>query len=250
MARTKALLSRVLGVLLVGLLMQLAGHLRGDALVFPGVGAILTAFLRLLAAPATWRMVGTTLLHLVLSLGVSALLGVALGLIEGLSPFARGLLSPLMALLRSIPMIVLVVVIMVLTKYERVPLIATCAILVPLISEAACAGCLGIEPELIDVYRLNSGLTLRVILRVYLPLMAGYLRQAWISAAGSGLKLVISCEYLVQSKHSLGKAIYSSSYFNEFADIYAYALIMILLVFALADLPTLLLRRAGREEGA
>ena len=52
-------------------------------------------------------------------------------------------------------------------------------------------------------------------------------------------------EYLVQSKDSLGKAIYSSSYFNEYQDIYAYALIMILLVLLVGSLPVLL---SGKRE--
>ncbi|MBO6309075.1 MAG: hypothetical protein J6N70_09655, partial [Oribacterium sp.] len=54
-----------------------------------------------------------------------------------------------------------------------------------------------------------------------------------------GLKLVVTTEYLVQTKNSLGKAVYSSSYFNEYQDIYAYALIMILLVLLVGALPAI-----------
>ena len=105
------------------------------------------------------------------------------------------------------------------------------------------------DPELIDVYRLNSGFTARILLRVYLPLMAGYLKQAYINAAGMGLKLVVSTEYLVQTRDSLGKAINSSSYFNEYQDIYAYALIMIVLILAVSELPLALGRLLGRRAG-
>ena len=87
---------------------------------------------------------------------------------------------------------------------------------------------------------MNSALNLRVLLRVYLPMMAGYLRQAYVNAVGMGLKLVVSTEYLVQTRNSLGKAIYSSSYFNEYENIYAYALVMILLVLLVSGLPALL----------
>ena len=136
-------------------------------------------------------------------------------------------------------MIVMVVIIMVLTKYDRVPLIASSLFVIPIISEAASEGCRSIEPELIDVYRLNSGFNLRVLFDVYLPLIAGYLRQAYANAVGMGLKLVVTTEYLVQTKNSLGKAVYSSSYFNEYQDIYAYALIMILLVLLVGELPAI-----------
>ena len=226
-----------LGILLVGVLIQTAGWLKGDRLVFPNVGEILAAFVRLLGTGKVWKQIGTTLLHLAEALAASTIIGTALGIAQGSSPFVRTLLRPLMILLRSIPMIVMTVIIMVLTKYEKVPLIATSLMLIPIISEATCEGFLRIEPEMIDVYRMNSGFTTRVLFQVYLPLMAGYLRQAYVNAVGMGIKLAVTTEYLVQARDSLGKAVYSSSYFVEYAEVYAYALIMILMVVLVSETP-------------
>ena len=236
-----------LGILLIALLIQGTGAIRNDRLVFPGVGGILQAFFRLLTQAHTYGLILTTLRHLLAVLALSTAVGVLLGLVEGMVPFVRSLLSPLMIFLRSIPMIVLVVMIMVLTKYERVPLIASSLVLIPMISEATCEGCLRIDRELLDVYRLNSGFTLYILWKVYLPLMAGYMKQAYISAAGMGIKMVVSTEYLVQTRNSLGKAIYSSSYFNEYEDIYAYALIMICLVLLITELPLWIIKQAERR---
>lgn len=226
-----------LGLLLIGALVQAAGSIKGDALVFPGVPEILRAFIRLIASGHTWRLVATTLGHLLLSLAASALIGTAIGALEGVSDFARGLLKPLMILLRAMPMIVLVVIVMVLWDYSEVPVIAAVLILVPVISEAVCEGIRGIDRELNDVWRLSSGLNPRVLMNVHLPLIAGYMKQAFFNAAGMGLKLAVTTEYLVQTKNSLGKAVYTSGYFNEYAEIYAYALIMILLVSLVSGVP-------------
>ena len=226
-----------LGIILVGCLIQAAGRMKGDALVFPGVPQILTAFFRLLGEGKTWLQIGTTLGHLALVMAISTAAGAALGLAQGLSPFFRGLTRPLMILLRAIPMIVLTVIVMVLTSYDRVPVAASSLILIPMIAEAACEGCLRIEPELIDVYRMNSGLNARVVAEVYLPLMGGYLRQAWFNAAGMGIRMVVTTEYLVQTRNSLGKAVFTSGYFYNYDEIYAYALIMILLVLGISEGP-------------
>ncbi len=226
-----------LGILLLGALIQAASWLKGDALVFPGVPRILHAFFRLLGEEKTWLQIGVTLLHLVQTLIFSAVSGAALGLAQGLSGFVFRLFRPLMTFLRAIPMIVLTVIVMVLIPYDRVPVTASSLILIPMISEAAREGCLRIEPELTDVYRMNGGLSLQVIFRVYLPLMSGYLRQAWFNAAGMGIRMVVTTEYLVQTRNSLGKAVFTSGYFLEYDEIYAYALIMILLVLILSELP-------------
>ena len=232
----------VLGIILIGCLIQAAGWIKNDRLVFPDVTEILRAFLRLLGTPKTWLLIHTTLRHLLTAMAVSTVIGLAIGLLEGYNDFIRMMFRPLMVMLRSIPMLVLVVIIMVLTSYDKVPLIGTTLILVPLISEAVCEGSRSIDKDLRDVYRLNSGFNLEVLWNVHLPLMAGYLKQAYINAIGMGLKLVVSTEYLVQTKNSLGKAINTSIYFNEYQDIYAYALIMVLLVVLISELPLWLIK--------
>lgn len=226
-----------LGIILAGALVQAAGWLKGDRLVFPEVGEILSAFRRLLGTAGTWRRIGVTLVHLAEAVVSAGVIGTALGLLQGHSAFFRTLLRPLMMLLRSVPMIVMTVIIMVLLKYDLVPLVASALMLIPLFSEAACEGFLRIEPELVDVYRMNSDFNFRVLFRVYLPLMAGYLKQACVNAAGMGVKLAVTTEYLVQARDSLGKAVYTSAYFNEYADIYAYALIMVLLAVLISGIP-------------
>ncbi len=223
-------------------LLQIASIAKGDPLIFPSVFEILKAFFRLIFSAKTYRLIGTTLFHLALVMIFSTIFGVIFGILEGLCNFSRKFFSPLMIFLRSIPMIVLVVIIMVLFSYSKVPYIASTLVLIPLLSEATSEGFQRIDTELLDVYRLNSSLSLQVIFRVYIPLMAGYIKAAYINAVGMGMKLVVSTEYLVQTRNSLGKAIYSSTYFNEYQDIYAYALIMIMLVFFVSEFPLFVIR--------
>ena len=233
-----------LGIALIGAVIQGAGALKGDALVFPGVDEILRAFFRLITAKKTYLLIWTTMKHLIASMAVSAVIGISLGMAMGMFPFLRRLLQPLMIFLRSLPMVILIVITMVAADYALVPVLASSIVLVPMIAEAACEGCVRIDRELIDVYRMNAGFNARVLFEVYLPLMAGYLRQAWVNAAGMGVKLAVSTEYLVQTKNSLGKAVHTSGYFNEYQDIYAYALVMILLVLVVSEGPVLLGRAA------
>lgn len=237
-----------LGLILIGLLIQICGTLKADRLVFPSVLEILNAFFRLLGQGETYAKIATTLGHLILALLLSSVIGLSLGLLQGANSFIRNLLKPLMIFLRSIPMIVLVVIIMVLTRYENVPLVATTIFLIPLISEPACQGYISLSRDhrdLLDVARLESCLNPRILRLVHLPLMAGYLRQAYITAAGMGMKMLISSEYLVQARNSLGKAIHTSSYFNDYPSIYAYALLMILLILLTTELPSFILRSKG-----
>ena len=241
------LLTLCLGIVLIGVVVQGAGALKGNALVFPGVDEILRAFFRLITAEKTYALIWTTMKHLIVSMATSTVIGVALGVMMGMIPFLRRLLQPMMILLRSFPMVILIIIIMVVVSdYQYVPVLASSIILVPMIAEAACEGCLRIDRELIDVYRMNANFNVRILFQVYLPLMAGYLRQAWVNAAGMGVKLAVSTEYLVQTRNSLGKAVYTSANHNEYQDIYAYALVMILLVLLVSEGPVLVGKALAR----
>lgn len=246
-SKSKNTLAFCLGIILIGVVLQAAGDFKGDALVFPPVGEILQAFVRLLGEGKTYALIWTTMQHLIVSMAVSTVLGIALGMLQGMIPFVRSLTKPLMIFLRSMPMVILIVIIMVVTEYSRVPVIASSIILTPMIAEAACEGCLRIEKELIDVYRMNANFNGRVLLHVYLPLMGGYLKQAYVNAVGMGVKLAVSTEYLVQTKNSLGKAVYTSAYFYEYQDIYAYALLMILLVLLVSEAPMWIMNWISRS---
>lgn len=239
----------VLGVVLILILIQAGSMIRGDRLVFPSVGEIAKAFRNLIMNGKTYAQIGTTLIHVIEAVALAVAAGTVIGIAEGLAPFLHALLKPIMIMLRSLPMIVLVILIMVVARYQSVPLTAASLVLLPIISEAAYEGVVRIEPELVDVYRMNSGLNLTILRKVYLPLISGYMRQAFINACGMGLKVAVTSEYLVQTRNSLGKAIYNESYFNEYPKIYAYALIMIILVAALTGIPELIKRiRNGKIE--
>jgi len=234
-----------LGIVLIGAILQAGGLLKGNRIVFPGLPEIGRALFSLLGNSGTWIKIGTTVLHVLEALLISALAGILIGLAEGLNKWLYSFFRPVMILIRSMPMIVLVILIMSLMNYRSVPVVSACMILVPLFSEAVCEGCRSLDPELKDAYRINGGFGFQVALHVYLPLISGYLKQAFVNAAGMGLKVAVSAEYLVQTKESLGKAIYSSAYFSEYAEIYAYALIMVFLVLLMTEVPGRLMDRAG-----
>ena len=238
-------IAAVLGVGLILALFQAGSVLYGKPAVFPPVDEIGRSFLDLLSQGKTYTKIGTTLGHVVQAVAVSCVLGVAFGIAEGLIPYLHALLRPLAAMLRSTPMIVLVILIMVLSR-PQVPLLTGCAVLVPIISEAAYEGCVRIEPELIDVYRLDSSIRPSIIFRVYLPLISGYMKQAFVNACGMGMKVIVTAEYVVQIRNSLGKTVYDRVYAYEYPELFAYGLIMVLLVMILTVIPSAVIRIKGR----
>ena len=235
----KEFIAFCLGLLFIAMLLQAGGALHENSVVFPSLQEIGNSFVRLLSQRETYTAAGISLLHLLEALAWAMLFGILAGTVEGLSNLFRSALKPVMIMIRSLPMIILVILTMTILPYSRVPVAAGTVVLIPMISEAVSEGFRSIDPEFIDVYRINGRFGCRVFFQVYIPLVSGYLKEAFFNAAGMGLKIVVSAEYLVQTRNSLGKAVYSSAYFLDYADIYAYALIMIFMVVMITGLPML-----------
>ena len=247
MARNKRTGNRIAALLGIGLILALlqVGHaLQGSKALIPSVDELLRTLWDMLGREKTYTRIGVTLLHVVKSVALSSVIGIALGMAEGLVPYLHALLRPLQSLFRSIPVILLGIIMLMVTRFSKewMPVLTGCLVLVPLISEAAYEGCVRIDTSLTDVYRLDSRTTPRIILRVYLPLISGYIRQAFVNACGMGLKVVVTAEYLVQTADSLGTAIHNQLDSLNYAELFAYALIMVLLVLVLTGIPALVMR--------
>ena len=233
----------IIGVILIILLVQFLSVLKNDKIIFPNVIEIFKAFFSLLGKKETYSLIASTLLRLLIALSIALIIGIIIGIFEGIFESVRLILKPLMVLLRSLPMIVLVVIIMVLVssnEWENVPIYGTSIILIPIISEAVAEGIVRIDKSLLDVYKINSNLTPFVIFKVHIPLIIGYIKQAFINAIGMGIKVIVTTEYIVSATPSLGKAIYNSQYLFEYEYIYAYAILMVILVLLVEGIPILI----------
>ena len=253
MTRNKRIGNRIallLGIGLILALLQLGHDLQGRNALIPSADELFRTLTDMLSREKTYTRIGVTLAHVVKSIALSAVIGILLGVAEGLVPYLHSLLRPVHALFRSIPIILLGIIMLMVTRFSKewMPILTGCLVLVPLISEAAYEGCIRIDSSLTDVYRLDSRINLRIILRIYLPLISGYIRQAFVNACGMGLKVVVTAEYLVQTVNSLGTAIHNQQDNLNYAELFAYALIMAVLVLILTGIPSLLIWIAGRKK--
>ena len=228
------------GIVLIGVLIQLLQFIKGDDVLFPSVGDVLSCFFKLLAEPYTYKFIGVTLLQLLASIVIATVVGIALGSIAGFNKIVEKILKPFMILFRSLPMIVLIVILWLILNKEYIPILGTSLVIIPIIYEATLQGIRHIEREYFDVYRLYSNTTPYILFRVHLPMISGYLKQAYTNAIGMGLKVIVTIGYVVGVRNSFGQEIVDSRMLLEFDKIYAYGLLLIIMVSLFELLPKLI----------
>ena len=243
--KIKNLILFVAGILIIVLLITIIGLIKDNQVVFPSAIDILGSFFELFKDGKTYLFIGTTVLDFLIVIIVSSILGLGLGILSGFSDISKGLLKPFIICARSLPMVIIIVIIMLTIpndNYRYVPIISTTIALIPILYESTCEGIRRIDSSYNDVWKLNSKLNMKVITHVHLPLISGYLKQAFVTAIGLGIKMIVTTEYIAGVRNTIGFAVFDSKSVVEYNKVYAYALMLILIVVLLEFIPFLIIK--------
>lgn len=244
-SKSNSILTTVFSFVLIYLIAFTVFKVNNNSLVFPNPNNVLNEFFVLLSLKQTYKLIFSTLLRLLLTLSISFILGVILGVVASLSRNVEGLLKPYVTIIRSLPVVVLLVFFVMVLGFQLTPYFLTCFVLIPLFYEATLKGIKSIDSDYLDVCKMEGNFNFKIIRRVLLPMSAGYIGQALISAIGLGFKVLVVGEYMSATKNSLGNVIYSNAHNLEYIKVYAWCIILICLVLIVEALPKVIIKIRG-----
>lgn len=214
----------------------------GNEFIFPSPNAIISRFFSILGDLESYVLISNTFLSLLVVILISFLIGGLFGIIAGVNKYIELLLKPIMRLFSTIPLIGLILIIMVLAGLKNTLYYAAVLILIPVFYNGFLTGVKTLNKELVDVYRLDSSLNLKVILKVYIPLISSNLRQALIDGLGLGIKVIVMCEFMCGVKNTLGGKLITLGNNFDYEGLYGYCLLLIIVVLIIEFIPTLVLK--------
>ncbi len=198
-------------------------------LILPSPLDVLLTIGGLASEGSSLAIMGLTLVRLLISVFVSAVLGISLGVLAGLKKKVSWILSPYVTILRTIPVISIVVILLIVLGYQITPYLITFLMVFPIIYQAAEEGIKNIDPSYIDVYRLEAHDFKLSIKYLYYPLIKPYLFLSFLQSFGLGLKVLVMAEYLAQTKNSIGQALYMAKTNIDYSSVFAWTIILIIL---------------------
>ena len=212
-----------------------------NTLILPSPNEIIRSFFNLLGTPQTYLYILNTLLSLLISLVISFVIGSVLGIVAGLNENVRIFLKPWITIIRSFPLAAIIILILIIAGFKSTPYIVCSFILTPIIYEGISNAIANIDQHYIDSYKIESKTTLRIIRKVHIPLIQSNIKAVFSSSVGLGFKVLIMAEYLAGSSSSLGYAIKPAADNLNYPQVYAYCIIIVLLVLLIEYLPKLII---------
>lgn len=231
-----------LGILLIAVILQLLSVSSNKELFLPGINVIIKDLFYLLGKSSTYISLWNTIKNLLLSLGISIIIGCTLGIIAGINKNLYLLFKPAISFLKTLPVIIFIVLLMLFFKFKNVPIITCVLILVPIFYEGTYQGIINLDRSYLDVYRLNSKTTPFVLFKVHLPLISSYSKASFISSIGMGIKILVTTEYICGVNDTIGKQIIEAMNNLEYSYIYAYSIILIIMILFIESLPNLIIK--------
>ena len=236
---TKKIIIYLLSIITIFLMLYIIGFTINNDIIFPAPSSIFIALIDLLKSLDSYVILGYTLLRLLISLGISFLIGATLGILAGRFYNIELFLKPIITILRSLPLAAIIVIIMIILGFNKSPYIICMLMLVPVIYESFLNGIKNLDKELMMVWHLESNFNILVLFKIIFPLARPFIKTAYTSSVGMGIKVLIMAEFVCSTRNSIGNALVNAANYLEYDVVFAWSIIAIILVVIVENIPKL-----------
>lgn len=209
----------------------LSNHYQNEY-TFPHIDKIWNSLVDLCKTKEDLQAIGMTIFRAVVAVGICLFMGIIMVSIYIIYPVSISFFKPIIRMMRSVPLVVVSIFILILAKDQTQPYIITILMTFPVVFEGLITSVNEINGGITDEMKLLKGSTLTKIKEIYLPIIFPYIMMTIIQALGMSFKVLIMGEYLCYTDVSIGKNLYDLKSLGM-ASILAYGIIIVFVVSVL-----------------
>lgn len=202
---------------------------------------MLTKDFYLIALSSLWRVLSGII--------SGVLIGTACAVLTASVPLLDSLLSPAIAVIKSVPVASFIILLMLWVDKNSLPAFITFLIVFPLAWANISTGIKTAPGNLLEMAKVYKFNPIKKILHIYIPSLIPFFISTAKSALGLAWKAGIAAEVLAVPAMAIGSKIYLSKNFFETTDLFAWTIVtLILSVIVEGAIGGLLSRFAKRYE--
>lgn len=228
---TKNSLITVLSILAMLLTWYVLALLIGKEYILPTPAQTGQNLLMIVGSADFWPAVLTTIGRGLLGFLISLVLGIVLGMAAGFSRLVSWLLRPWVTVMRSTPVMSIIILAIIWFESNLVPVVVTILMLFPIIYGNVVAGITNINQELLEMARMYKVKPLRIISELYFPSILPYLLAGAATAMGIAWKVIIAAEILSQPNRAIGTDLMIAKINFATAQVFAWTVVVIIISF-------------------
>lgn len=222
-----------LGIFFIFLIWFLLSHLFNNSLVVPKITDVFKSLINILSTSRIYHLIILMILRILLTVVCSLLIALLFAILSIKSKNIYYFLNPLMVVMKTTPIIAIIILLLLAVGMKLTPYIATALVIIPIMYESIYSSFMQIDSSVTDDIKTISNINTKIIFKFYIPLVFSNIITSIIQSVGMGLKVMIMAEYISSKNNSLGYEI-NRYYVNlDMEGVYALLLIVIVIVFCI-----------------
>lgn len=223
-------ISSTIGFILIMVFWLLLSYVQNNQIVFPSLGSTLVTLGNLFRTPNTYLIMLNSIGGVVLVLLIGFFIALALVLLSLKIPYFKNFITPFLALCKIVPVPALIILFLANFKQGFIPYLLAFLIVLPLVYDGIYGAFISINQDVIDEIHLLSKLNMKIIFKVYLPMISKALITTLLQAFGLGLKIKIMSEFVAEAPNTIGYALSYGRATLSMDIVFAWSLVLIILV--------------------
>lgn len=176
-----------------------------------------------------WLIVYHSMYRVAVGVMFSFIFGVALGILSGLSKWVYAVFHPFMVVVKSTPVISIIIIALIWLKSSNVPIFISFLMCFPIIWSNTVVGIHNVDNKLLQMAKVYAVPKFQILKQIYIPSLAPYLRAAMVTALGLGWKVSVAAEVLSHPRFAIGSELHSSKAYVDTPSLFAWTLVVVLL---------------------
>ncbi len=174
---------------------------------------------------------------------ISFLSGIVLGIVSGFSNILYKLMEPVLVIIKSIPLISIILISLIWFNSENVPIFASFLVSFPIVYTNITEGVKNIDKKILEMAKSYKITKTRVLIEIYIPAILPFIIASAVSSVGIGWKAVIAAEVLSNPLKAIGTDMQLSKIYLETDKVLAWTIVAILISY----LSELLIKIIGKK---
>lgn len=190
-----------------------------------------------------WATIALSLGRILMGMVFGTLLGILLAALTCASAWADRLLSPMIRMIRAVPVASFILLVMLAVYRATVPTVIVTLMVLPVVWSGVNQGIRQADPSLLELGRAYRFSRWKTVKLVYLPSVQPYLLSAVTTAMGLAWKSGVAAEVLCTPRQAIGTEVYNAKFYLEIPTLFAWTAVVVALSLTMEWLLAAALRR-------
>lgn len=221
----------LISLLIVLIIWKLSAFIINADIILPPPERVAMILLPLLSRKSLALIVGATIIRGLLGFLISFLAGGVIGVLAGIFKNFRSLLKPVLVIMRSTPVISVILLALIWFNTNSVPIFVSFLMAFPIICGTMIEGVTTVDKELLEMAKVYKVSFRKQLYKIYLPSLTPFI----ISSAGVSLgiiwKVVVAAEVLSQPNFGIGTSLNEAKAYLITEEVFAWTILAILLSY-------------------